>query len=177
MNVLMNPHSGLEEQEDPLQGQKLIHHANTRISEVKGSSGSTPAPSQEAISRTHRADTPKVKGYSFVSTPKPSELGTSKMTCGSISSTLIPIESTLPSSFHFAELSEREKIARKLAGKAQKDITARQKAYTPHLRHMTKLGQPKQVGSEKEIPKFASSPDVSLWPIREHRVDLVNCFI
>jgi protein DGCR14 len=166
MNVLMNPHPGLEEQEDPSQGQKLIHHANTRIPEVKGSSGSTPAPSpsmstvQEAISGTHRADTPKVNGYSFVSTPKPSELGAPKMTWGSISSTPIPIESTRPSPFHFAELSEREKIARKLAEKAQKDITARQRAYTPHLRYMTKLGQPKQVDGGKEIPKFASSPDV-----------------
>lgn len=168
MNVLMNPHPGLEDQQDPSQGQKLIRHTNTRISKESEPTGRTPAPSpsmstiEAAISGTYtRTDTPKVNGYGFVSTPKPSELGAPKMTWGSISSTPIALEPSQPSPFRLAELSEREKLARKLAEKAQKDITARQRAYTPRLRQNTAtLGSKTGAGDRKEVPKFTSSPDV-----------------
>jgi protein DGCR14 len=185
MNVLMNPHPGLEDQEDPSQGQKQIRHTNTRIPDVPKSTGKTPAPSpslstvQDAIEGRSRADTPKVNGYSFVSTPKPTELGAPKMTWGSLSSTPISIEPAQPSPFRLAEVTEREKLARKLAEKAQKDITARQRAYTPRLRQTTaslgisSLGKTPRAGSAtpaghhldgtpggKQIPKFGSSPDV-----------------
>lgn len=152
MNVLMNPHPGLEDQQDPSQGHKLLRHENTRVPEPPTKTGHTPAPSpsistiEDAISGTKRSDTPKVNGYSFVSTPKPSDLGAPKMTWGKVAST--------PSPFRLAELSDREKLARKLAEKAQKDITARQRAYTPRLRTTTATLR------SGEVPKFTSSPDV-----------------
>ena len=161
-NVLMNPNPGLEDQEDPSQGQKLIQHDNTRILEAPESTGRTPAPSPSAstvdAALSQRSDTPKVNGYGFVSTPKPSTLGVPKMTWGTLSSDPITIEPTKPSPFRLAEISEREKLALKLAEKAQKDMTARQRAYTPRLRQSTTtLGH---TSTGKEIPRFASSPDV-----------------
>ena len=175
MNVLMNPHPGLEEQIDPSQGQKLIHHTNTRIPTSPRPTGKTPAPSPsmstvaDAIAgRPSRTDTPKVNGYSFVSTPKPADLGAPKMTWGSLVS--IPSSSTdpKPSPFRLPEVPAREKLARKLADKAQKDITARQRAYTPSLRRTTATlpsggagGKTPLAGTVgREVPKFASSPDV-----------------
>ena len=75
------------------------------------------------------------------------------MTWGEITSTPVSLD-TKPSPFRIAELSEREKLARKLAEKAQKDITSRQRAYTPRLRQgTTTLGK-------SGVPKFMSSPDV-----------------
>ena len=152
MNVLMNPHPGLEDQQDPSQGQKLLRHENTRVPDPPISTGRTPAPSpsistiEDAISGTNRPDTPKVNGYGFVSTPKPSDLGAPKMTWGKVATT--------PSPFRLADPSDREKLARKLAEKAQKDITARQRAYTPHLRTTTATLR------SGGVPTFASSPDV-----------------
>jgi protein DGCR14 len=159
LNVLMNPHPGMEDQVDPSQGQKEIYISNTRIPKTEQHTGKTPAPSpsmstvEDAISgNLAGSETPKVNGYGFVSTPKPSEMGAPKMTWGSISS--LPSSST-PSPFRLAEIPEREKIARKLAEKAQKDITARQRAYTPSLRKNTT-----SLGNGKDVPKFVSSPDV-----------------
>ena len=176
-NVLMNPHPGLEDQVDPSQGQKLIRHENTRIPTPPRPTGKTPAPSPsmstvaDAIAGypSSRADTPKVNGYSFVSTPKPTDLGAPKMTWGSLVS--IPSTDNKPSPFRIPEVPAREKLARKLAEKAQKDITARQRAYTPSLRRTTATlasggggggGKTPLVGvaGGKEVPKFASSPDV-----------------
>jgi protein DGCR14 len=165
LNVLMNPHPGLDEQHDPSEGQKLIRHTNTRIPDLKKTSTPAPSPSmstvQDAIDGHPRADTPKVNGYGFVSTPKPTELGAPKMTWGSLTSTPVPLE-TNPSPFRIAEITEREKLARRLADKAQKDITARQRAYTPRLRNLATLGTPSiaRDATGKEIPKFGSSPDV-----------------
>jgi protein DGCR14 len=166
LNVLMNPHPGLEEQEDPSQGQKVIRHTNTGVPEFKKPSTPAPSPSmstvQDAIEGHPRADTPKVNGYSFVSTPKPTDLGAPKMTWGEITSTPVTLEP--PSPFRLAEPSDREKLARKLADKAEKDITARQRAYTPRLRNVATLGTPRDTTGKtplgKDIPKFGSSPDV-----------------
>ena len=162
-NALMNFHPGIEDQEDPSQGQKVIRHNNTRIAPVKQPTGQTPTPSpsvstvEDAITG-RRSDTPKVNGYSFVSTPKPSELGAPKMTWGSLSSTPVSIDPPAPSPFRLAEIPERDKLARKLAEKAEKDILARQRAYTPRLRKTTAtLGR---TPTGKDIPKFVSSPDV-----------------
>lgn len=184
MNVLMNPHPGLEDQEDPSQGQKQIRHTNTRIPDAPKPTGKTPAPSpslstvQDAIEGRSRADTPKVNGYSFVSTPKPTDLGASKMTWGSLSMP-VPVEPGQPSPFRLAEITDRDKLAHKLAEKAQKDITTRQRAYTPRLRQTTaslgissprkapRAGAAIPIGRHldrtpggKQIPKFGSSPDV-----------------
>jgi protein DGCR14 len=162
MNVLMNPHPGLEDQlPDPSQEQKLIRHDNTRVPQPPTTTGKTPLPSpsistiEDAISGRIRSDTPKVNGYSFVSTPKPTDLGAPKMTWGEITSTPISLNNEKPSPFRIAEPSEREKLARKLAEKAQKDITNRQRAYTPRLRTNTTT-----LGGGKAVPKFMSSPDV-----------------
>lgn len=185
-NVLMNPHPGIEDQFDPSQGQKLIRHQNTAIPSPSIPSGRTPAPSpspstvQDAIEGRIRANTPKVNGYSFISTPTPSELGAPKMTWGELSSTPVRLsggEAEAPSPFRLAEPTEREKLARKLAEKAQKDITTRQRAYTPRLRTTTAtLGTPRTTTGETprlggktplgkpplvaDIPKFGSSPDI-----------------
>jgi protein DGCR14 len=165
MNVLMNPHPGLEEQTDPAHGQKLIRHDNTRIPQVKTTTTHAPSPSmstvEDAIQGHPRTETPKVNGYSFVSTPTATELGAPKMTWGSISSTPIPLYPS-PSPFRLAEITDRDKLAHKLAEKAQKEITARQRAYTPRLRTLTTLGTPSIAHntSGKDIPKFATSPDI-----------------
>ena len=161
MNVLMNPHPGIEDQQpDPAQYQKVLRHENTRVPELPVTTGKTPAPSpsistiEDAISgHIARSDTPKVNGYSFVSTPKPSDLGPPMM--NTISPPIVPT----PSPFRIAEVSEREKLAHKLAEKAQKDITARQRAYTPRLRQTTATLRTSTLRSAA-IPKFASSPDV-----------------
>src|SRR5271154_3682476 len=114
-NVLMNPHPGLEEQADPSQGQKVIHHTNTRIPTPPRSTGKTPAPSPsmstvaDAIAGRSRADTPKVNGYSFVSTPKPTDLGAPQMTWGTLTS--IPSSSEKPSAFRLPDVPAREKLA------------------------------------------------------------------
>ena len=189
MNVLMNPHPGIEDQPDPSQGQKQIRHKNTSIPSSNIPTGRTPAPSptpstvQDALEGRIRSDTPKVNGYSFVSTPTPSELGAPKMTWGELSATPLTISTSSsvekPSPFRLAEPTEREKLARKLAEKAQKDITARQRAYTPHLRATTTLGTPRAAAGSTplaaggktplgktplaggaDIPKFGSSPDI-----------------
>jgi protein DGCR14 len=163
-NVLMNPHPGLEDQEDLSQGQKVIRHDNTRVPESKASTGKTPAPSpsfstvQDAISG-RRMDTPKVAGYSFVSTPRSEE--TPQMTWDSVPSSSLPAQPDTPSPFRIPEPSERKKLARKLAEKAEKDILARQRAYTPRLRQTTGTISRSTVHTPlKDIPKFASSPDV-----------------
>ena len=191
MNVLMNPHPGIEDQPDPSQGQKKIRHKNTSIPSPNIPTGRTPAPSpspstvQDALKGRIRADTPKVNGYSLVSTPTPSELGAPKMTWGELSAPPLTISTSSsssvekPSPFRLAEPTEREKLARKLAEKAQKDITARQRAYTPHLRATTTLGTPcaaagstpraaggktplgkPPLAAGADIPKFGSSPDI-----------------
>lgn len=183
MNVLMNSHPGLEDQIDPSQGQKQIRHGNTRVPSPPSSTGKTPAPSPslstvQAAIQGRPSDTPRVNGYSFVSTPKVSELGAPKMTWGSLSSDPVPLPAAnaTPSPFRLAEPTEREKLARKLAEKAQKDITARQKAYTPSLRTPkatlgtpkpttgkggpTPLGRTPAIFRTPAIPKFTSSPDV-----------------
>ena len=182
-NVLMNPHPGLEDQIDPSQGQKVIRHGNTRIPSPPTSIGKTPAPSPsfstvQAAIEGRPSDTPRVNGYSFVSTPKVGELGAPKMTWGSLSSTPIPLPAAdpSPSPFRIAEPTEREKIARRLAENAQKAITERQRAYTPSLRNQkATLGTPRPSRTPKPgatplgrtpgifgtpIPKFTSSPDV-----------------
>lgn len=172
MNVLMNPHPGMEDQV-PAAGmeQKLIRHDNTRVAEPTRLTGKTPAPSpsistiEDAISGGRpRSDTPKVNGYSFVSTPKPTDLGAPKMTWGEITSTPISLDEK-PSPFRLPQISEREKLARKLAEKAQKDITNRQRAYTPQLRKSTTTLGPSSAILGKEdvgggVPKFMSSPVV-----------------
>ena len=172
MNVLMNPHPGLEEQVDPSQGQKVIRHTNTRIPSPPLPTGKTPAPSPsmstiaDAIAgRSSRADTPKVNGYSFVSTPKPSDLGPPKMTWGSVSAIPTSSAGEKPSPFRIPDVPAREKLARKLAEKAQKNITARQRAYTPSLRGTpatlpSGAGKTPVASGTREVPKFATSPDV-----------------
>lgn len=152
-NVLMNPHPGIDDQTDPSAGLKLIRHENTRVPSPSRAPGQTPAPSpsistvEDAISG-RRSNTPKVNGYSFVSTPKPTDLGAPQMTWGTLTS--VP-----PSPFRVPEIPAREKIARKLAERAEKSMTARQRAYTPVQTSRLRTGTVR-----KEVPKFASSPDV-----------------
>jgi len=154
-NVLMNPHPGMEDQVDLSAGLKVIRHENTRIpNPPQKPTGQTPAPSpsistiEDAIAG-RRNDTPKVNGYSFVSTPKPTELGAPQMTWGTLSS-------VAPSPFRVPEIPARAKIARKLTEKAEKDMTARQRSFTPVARSST--WRKGRLGTE--VPKFASSPDV-----------------
>lgn len=185
-NVLMNPHPGVEDQLDPSQGQKLIRHQNTAVPTLEIKTGRTPAPSpslstvQDAIEGRVRRDTPKVNGYGFVSTPTVEELGAPKMTWGELSAAPVTLATSAeePSPFRLAEPTERDKLARKLAERAQKDITARQRAYTPGLRTTTTLGTPRTGSTPKSmsrmggktplgrtplgVPKFGSSPDVRL---------------
>jgi len=154
-NVLMNPPPGLEDQLDPSAGLKVIRHENTRVpGPPQKSTGETPAPSpsistiEDAIGG-RRHDTPKVNGYSFVSTPKPTDLGAPQMTWGTLSS--VP-----PSPFRVPEIPARAKIARKLAEKAEKDMTARQRSFTP----VARLSTLRKGTLGRGVPKFASSPDV-----------------
>lgn len=146
-NVLMNPHPGLEDQVDPSAGLKQIRHSNTRVPSPPPPTGRTPLPSPspstvEAV-LSGRANTPKVNGYNFVSTPRPTDLGAPQMTWGTLSS--VP-----PSPFRIPDIPARDKLGRKLAEKAEKSMTARQRSFTPLK---------SRVGTVS-VPKFASSPDV-----------------
>jgi protein DGCR14 len=148
-NVLMNPHPGLEDQPDPTAGKKQIRHLNTRVpSPPPRQPGPTPLPSPSPstveAALSGRANTPKVNGYNFVSTPRPTDLGAPQMTWGTLSS--VP-----PSPFRVPDVPARDKLGRKLAEKAEKSMTARQRSFTPLK---------SRLGGTVATPKFASSPDV-----------------